>query len=522
MKKNIDKLFKENFNNQEIAPPEMVWTNIERELKKKKEKKIIPIWWKYSGVAAILLIGIFIGKEFFGSTENNSVPVNTVEVSSNSNSNIESNENAKIPEISNENEVLVADSNDKNVPSNEINFQNKNDSKVEMSTISNNNLSSRAQSRDKLNKNSVKNKSFTRDKKSEIVSNDLSSQAKLGNQSNINKESSEMISNNNNSSSNKSNEKIVLNDENIKIKPEKEKIENLNNNYLLAKKQVASSEKIAIKKDSIAKKPNVLENLLAEKNKKKTKQTDVNKWQITPNFAPIYANSISNNSTFDSKFNNNSKSNERNISLGLAVNYSVSKKISIRSGINKFDVGTNTNNIGYYKYGATANGANDATALLFSDYAISNNLQQLPEIKILETSVAGLQNSTFIPNPITKTEGIINQKSSYIEVPLEISFAIINKKIGINLITGFSTLFLNKNQVSLVSNIENIDLGQSDNLNKIHYSTNIGLGFNYKFAKSFQVNVEPMLKYQINAFKNDFQNNKPYFLGIYSGISFGF
>ena len=139
MKKNIDKLFKENFNNQEIAPPEMVWTNIERELKKKKEKKIIPIWWKYSGVAAILLIGIFIGKEFFGSTENNSVPVNTVEVSSNSNSNIESNENAKIPEISNENEVLVADSNDKNVPSNEINFQNKNDSKVEMSTISDNN-----------------------------------------------------------------------------------------------------------------------------------------------------------------------------------------------------------------------------------------------------------------------------------------------------------------------------------------------------------------------------------------------
>ncbi len=547
MKKSIDKLFKENQNNQEIAPPELVWTNIERELKKKNEKKIFPIWWKYSGVAAVLLIGIFIGKEFSNNSQKTIVPMKAVEVQS------ASNENTINQELRNKNnEVLV--SNDKNEQSNEKSTSIKDKKNIipenEVLVSKNEKISRIKSNQIIVNENQVlvsndKNE-FLNEKKSEKS---LSDKRKLNfnktnsittnsfaNNSNISykNEQNKIIADSNNlvSSSNKNinkDEKIVENNSNNKI--DKESVNNKENNFnklevenklFEQKNQLTAIENQSIKTDSIAKKINALETLLAEKTKKKTKENKINKWQITPNFAPIFANSTSNNSTFDSKFDNNAKSNERNISLGLAVNYAISEKISIRSGINKFNVGTNTNNIGYYKNTTTANGANDATAIVSNDYAISNNLQQLPEIEIIGASTANFPNFTLIPNPVTKTEGTINQKSSYIEIPLEISYNIINKKVGVNLITGFSTLFLNKNQVSLISNIENINLGQSENLNKIHYSTNIGLGFTYKFAKSFQFNIEPMLKYQINAFKNDFQDNKPYFVGVYSGISFEF
>ena len=547
MKKNIDNLFKENFNNQEITPPEMVWSNIERELKKKNEKKIFPIWWKYSGVAAVLLIGIFIGKEFSNNSQKTIVPMKAVEVQS------ASNENTINQELRNKNnEVLV--SNDKNEQSNEKSTSIKDKKNIipenEVLVSKNEKISRIKSNQIIVNENQVlvsndKNE-FLNEKKSEKS---LSDKRKLNfnktnsittnsfaNNSNISykNEQNKIIADSNNlvSSSNKNinkDEKIVENNSNNKI--DKESVNNKENNFnklevenklFEQKNQLTAIENQSIKTDSIAKKINALETLLAEKTKKKTKENKINKWQITPNFAPIFANSTSNNSTFDSKFDNNAKSNERNISLGLAVNYAISEKISIRSGINKFNVGTNTNNIGYYKNTTTANGANDATAIVSNDYAISNNLQQLPEIEIIGASTANFPNFTLIPNPVTKTEGTINQKSSYIEIPLEISYNIINKKVGVNLITGFSTLFLNKNQVSLISNIENINLGQSENLNKIHYSTNIGLGFTYKFAKSFQFNIEPMLKYQINAFKNDFQDNKPYFVGVYSGISFEF
>ena len=65
-------------------------------------------------------------------------------------------------------------------------------------------------------------------------------------------------------------------------------------------------------------------------------------------------------------------------------------------------------------------------------------------------------------------------------------------------------------------------LGEANNLNPIHFSSNFGLGFRYQFVKSFQVNFEPMVKYQMNTFSNDVGNFKPYFLGLYSGISYRF
>lgn len=545
MKKNIDNLFKENFNGQEIAPPEMVWTNIELALKKKKERKIIPIWSKYSGVAAVLLIGIFIGKEFSGQKHTNVVPITAVELKSKSNEINTTNVNTKNPIFINKTQKKLV-SNDKNKSTlidkeiiiikekNDLVSNVKNESSIEKS-ISNNKEKIFLKQKNNLVSNN-KNQSLTEKKFEELLSNkrksnfnktnSIANNSVISNKKNQNKDdanSNNIISNSNKNfknDENSKNEKIAITNFNNKI-AKNELINNFNKPKTESKleeqkNQTAVIENQISKKDSIAKKPNILDVLLTQKTKKKTKESKSNKWQITPNIAPIYANSNSNNSTIDSKFDNNSKSYEKNISLGLAINYAVTKKINIRTGINKFDVGYNTNNIGFYKNTSAISGLTDSNAILSSDYTISNNAVN----PVTESATTG---TSFNPttNP-TKIEGTLNQKNSYLEVPLEVSYAILDKKFGINLITGFSTLFLNKNQVSILSNNNKIDLGQADNLNKIHYSTNIGLGFNYKFSKSFQINFEPMLKYQINTFTNDAGDIKPYFMGIYTGISYCF
>ncbi len=509
---NIDKLAQDKLKNLEIEAPELIWTNIERELRKKKEKKLFPIWWKYAGVAAVLLIGIFIGKEFSSNSEIDITKPNQLEISKpivQENSNNESNKNNEKQVVVQENENL--DKVEKNktsssivVAENKITTKNKESINKTNSNydenINNNAIANYSKSNDLLNENNQKSENSNSNKNIAFEnSSDKNTKSKSNNESSKNTLLENEIS--------------VLN--NKKSASKNELIDN-QKNTIQPKNEIALSEKTELKKDSLPKKPNVLENLLAEKTKKKTKESKSNKWQITPNIAPIYANSTSNNSTLNAKFDNNSKSYENNISLGLAVNYAITKKISIRTGINKFDVSNNTSNIGFYKNPTIALTVKDATAIISNDYTISNNItNQTPEIIQVGTSFIPIQNPT-------KTEGTLNQKTAYLEVPLEISYAILNKKFGINLIAGFSTLFLNKNQVSIISNNNKIDLGTADNLNKIHYCTNVGLGFNYKFAKSFQVNLEPMLKYQINTFSNDGNNYKPYFVGIYSGISFGF
>ncbi len=110
----------------------------------------------------------------------------------------------------------------------------------------------------------------------------------------------------------------------------------------------------------------------------------------------------------------------------------------------------------------------------------------------------------------------------YYELPMEVSYAVLDKKFGINLIGGFSTLFLNENTISLVSTQSNIELGEAKNLSQVHFSTNVGLGFKYQITKSFQINVEPMVKYQLITFSYNSGDFKPLFIGLYSGISYGF
>ena len=58
--KNIERLFQEKFKDFEVAPPEMAWNNIEARLnKKKKKRRVIPFWFKASGIAASLLLGFY-------------------------------------------------------------------------------------------------------------------------------------------------------------------------------------------------------------------------------------------------------------------------------------------------------------------------------------------------------------------------------------------------------------------------------------------------------------------------------
>ena len=63
--KNIDRLFQEKFKDFEATPNEKIWKNIESSLQEKEEKRrIIPFWWKLSGVAALIAVGFFIGNKY--------------------------------------------------------------------------------------------------------------------------------------------------------------------------------------------------------------------------------------------------------------------------------------------------------------------------------------------------------------------------------------------------------------------------------------------------------------------------
>ena len=64
-RKNIDRLFQEKFKDFEGNPSEDVWANIEAKLDQKKKRRIVPFWWKLSGVAAVFLLGFLVSKSIY-------------------------------------------------------------------------------------------------------------------------------------------------------------------------------------------------------------------------------------------------------------------------------------------------------------------------------------------------------------------------------------------------------------------------------------------------------------------------
>lgn len=529
--KNIDRLFQEKFKDFEATPNEKIWKNIESSLQEKEEKRrIIPFWWKLSGVAALIAVGFFIGKEYTG----------------NSNLQIPSPKNEVVTKtmisndaITNEKNAIVAS--EKGKSNEEISKQNQNPTSENINLVNENkdqNIENKAVVSNTSVSNSIKNKKqnpstfVNHSNKNAVVSN----KDKSKNIQNSSEKNELNLSKKNNAVANnaleKTNQLSEKNNSNAIVTTDS-KVKNTNESDIkISEKEVLNSEKITnpeviatvtdpsnselakhTKKEdkiasSLANSTNELEAILAqkEKDKKKKNPTETNRWQITSAIAPIFFGSTSNDSPVDAKYNSNSKTYENSMSYGVGLQYNLTKKLAIRAGINKLDLDYATNDVSFLE-----NTQNVESLVAVSE---ENTLQ------FVANGANPVDGFTLASN--TVNNGTLRQQFGYYEIPFELSYAVIDKKIKVNVITGLSTLFLDENTISLTSPKYNMALGEANNVNKVNFSTNVGLGINYNLYKSFYLNLDSILKYQMNTFSSNSGDFNPYIIGLYSGLSYKF
>lgn len=476
-KKNIDRFFQEKFKDFETEPHGQAWLNIKAALEEQKEeKKGLPIWYKYTGIAAALLLCFFAFNFIYKTSSNTINPI------------------VLDPKI-----VTTPSFTTDSISTNTIKDEKKlfQNNKTEI-TLTYDDQPKVTQ--DKLKSSSKKTKTKINISKTQKQSNVTVYQTKH-----------DRLLNENYLRNENTNADLSLIDKSIeKNEIATESVINRKNNEVNLKTEreaKMAQSKQQEKKHELIVTPNELEELLQEKEKIAGANTK-NKWEIIPNIAAIYSNTNARGSTIDPQLSKNKKTADKGFSIGIGINYTLSNKIVLRSGINAFSVGYNTNDV---------------------FYAAGLNTKSLANVNFTSNESIEIQSpakynafSSFEKDLQKTSTGSINQKMGYYEVPLELSYAVLDKKLGINIIGGFSTLFLKQNEISLVSSQANLKLGEANNLNSIHFSTNFGLGFEYEFVKSFQINFEPMIKYQLNSYSNDSSNFNPIYIGLYSGVSYRF
>ena len=202
------------------------------------------------------------------------------------------------------------------------------------------------------------------------------------------------------------------------------------------------------------------------------------------------------------------------MSYGVQVSYALNNRLSVRTGVNNVDLSYSTGGI---EIGTGPVGV----ALRSVDYGGREIVVTAFDKGALTNSNSSNDFGAITPKS-TQGDARLIQNINYYEVPVELKYAVINTKLGVNLIGGVSTLFLGNNEISVKADNFNSVLGEANNLATVSFSTNIGLGLDYKLSKKFTFNIEPMFKYQLNPYTNSSVSFKPYYLGVYSGLSFKF
>ena len=302
----------------------------------------------------------------------------------------------------------------------------------------------------------------------------------------------------------------------IALVKEREKKES--NNGLLSDKKNAmekiftrkENEILAIKTDSVFKQEKK-KNFLAEVNKidsiKEVKSID-KKWSIIPTVAIINSNSFSNSSPLDQSLASNT-SGDNSVSYGVRVDYKLNNKWSLQAGFFKRSLDFSTNNLSIV---SNVSGSN------------FNNINYDSDVSFLIINNEISSNSPILNGAIIVEENVnLLQTFGYVEVPIEVKYTLINKrKFNTKLVSGFSTLFLNDNTISLKTLNTSKSIGKATNLNSINFSGNLGIDFNYSLNNKLNFNITPMFKVQMNTFSNKANGFQPYTIGIYSGLSYKF
>ncbi len=233
---------------------------------------------------------------------------------------------------------------------------------------------------------------------------------------------------------------------------------------------------------------NEIEQVLTENNtsEEKTVKNAISKrFSVTPTAGAVYFDNLGTGNAFTAQFAGLESKGQVSMAYGLSLAYQVSEKVKIRTGVTKVEFRENATQI-------------NVSSAMNAQFTVLD-----PE---------------DLSSPAT---GSLQQKMGFIEIPMEMEYSLFKKRFGLNLIGGASALILDENELSLDSPYAVMSTSEADNLNNLSFSANFGLGLDYDISNDFQLNLEPIFKYQLNTF-TDTPGLKPYFFGLYSGLSYKF
>jgi hypothetical protein len=569
--KEVKSIFSSLENFSSIPPPEL-WDKIEAQLDEPKKKKRAIIWWS---IAASLLVGLSVPTIlYFNSNQENGFEIN-IENNANANSDV----NDKFNVNSNnkgDNNSNIKEKENKNVKLNEKLINLNSGNQVAATTVpivsSKTKKDTGFKNFNKPKNNGMNQKLTDESKSNAIVGNQNSvstiskSELAFGSAAQVNNSNANnkkvVVSNEKNSisrsnankgvtanaisksvqvgNSNTNNKSVVSSEKNsVSISNANKEVtanaisksvqvDNSNANNKL----VGSSEKNAISgsnvnkeiaantssKDSldkikkeVAQLENALVQLEKDKTNKKKDSESIDKWSVQ-----VFAGVMSSQNYNNEKALGNTVDSKQSSGYGVKTNYKLNKKWGVSSGFKINELGQKIAGVSYYEQ-QSFSGVVTGKLMLANDSYQSNSSKNDYGL----VSISNNEGYLFVSNSTVDNDGFekgnVTQNLKYFEMPVEVSYALLNKKkTNISMNTGGFVGMLISNDLLLNGN----SIGENKNVNQYVYGTLLSSTLQYEFYKKTKFFIEPGMNYYINPLENQTFNQFQWMFNVGLNVSF--
>ncbi|MEP6929785.1 MAG: hypothetical protein ABI850_07225 [Flavobacterium sp.] len=195
---------------------------------------------------------------------------------------------------------------------------------------------------------------------------------------------------------------------------------------------------------------------------------------------------------------------------GVKTKYKINKKWAVGSGFKINELGQSIANVSYMNVKPKNN-----VLATYNDYYIQNSTA--PQIATNSDYVFVSNSTKEVLKSDNLQSGNLDQSLRYIEMPLEVSYAVFSKnKTSISLNTGGFVGKLISNKVALDGN----SIGENIDANDFVYGSVLSSTIQYRIYKKTNVFVEPAMNYYLNPLSNQSFNQFQWGLNFGLNVSF--
>ena len=256
------------------------------------------------------------------------------------------------------------------------------------------------------------------------------------------------------------------------------------------------------------------------------KESKVSKWRVGAGVSPTY---LSSNLRAANRNISEMVSNESatlSYTGGVAVSFSVGKRLALQTGIYYSSLGREVSGIASYSgFSAIAGSKSDKVFGVETTTGRVNTTNR--DIFLADQagdriqSIYTADNFDPLKSDLTPFGTKLQQSYEYLEIPLLLSYRVIDRRIGLNITGGLSYNFLLDNRTYAIGENNKVPVGSTADMSALLLSSALGVNLDYSLTDKFSVNMGPSIRYFLNS-NGRLTADNPYTFGIWSGVFYKF